>query len=114
MIPQMVASHLIAFAVGPFSKMNLSDLREYEEDDLNNIRAAVDIFGYCLPGRDPELRNSSLFMSKVSLSGDTWVTVGHGPFRQRIWIISLLDVQVMFRRRCPSTSPSICVHHHLQ
>src|SRR5271154_3806319 len=48
--------------------MNLSDLREYEEDDLNNIRAAVDIFGYCLPGRDPELRNSSLFMSKVPLS----------------------------------------------
>jgi hypothetical protein len=46
--------------------MNLSDLREYEEDDLNNIRAAVDIFGYCLPGRDPELRNSSLFMSKVN------------------------------------------------
>ena len=45
--------------------MNLSDLREYEEEDLNNIRAAVDIFGYCLPDRDPELRNSSLFMSKV-------------------------------------------------
>ena len=67
-VPQLVASHQIALAVGPFSKMNLSDLREYEEDDLNNIRAAVDIFGYCLPGRDPELRNSSLFMSKVSLS----------------------------------------------
>jgi transcription initiation factor TFIID subunit 2 len=66
-VPQLVSSHQIAFAVGPFSKMNLSDLREYEEDDLNNIRAAVDIFGYCLPGRDPELRNSSLFMSKVPL-----------------------------------------------
>ena len=48
--------------------MNLSDLREYEEEDLNNIRAAVDIFGYCLPGRDPELRNSSLFMSKVPIT----------------------------------------------
>jgi len=65
MVPQLAAGHHIAFAVGPFSKMNLSDLREYEEEDLNNIRAAVDIFGYCLPGRDPELRNSSLFMSKV-------------------------------------------------
>ena len=46
--------------------MNLSDLREYEEEDLNNTHTAVDIFGYCLPGRDAELRNSSLFMSKVS------------------------------------------------
>jgi len=66
-VPQLAAAHHIAFAVGPFSKMNLSDLREYEEEDMNNIRAATDIFGYCLPGRESELRNSSLFMAKVSL-----------------------------------------------
>ena len=79
-VPQLAAGHHIAFAVGPFSKMNLSDLREYEEEDLNNIRAAVDIFGYCLPGRDPELRNSSLFMSKV--------TSFHFMAYTRLWIIS--------------------------
>jgi transcription initiation factor TFIID subunit 2 len=78
-LPQMVAAHHIAFAVGPFSKMNLSDLREYEEDDLNNVRAAVDIFGYCLPGKDSELRNSSLFMSKVF---SAWMRsdIGNGSF----------------------------------
>jgi hypothetical protein len=74
--------------------MNLSDLREYEEDDLNNIRAAVDIFGYCLPGKDPELRNSSLFMSKVLPK--LALTTGNGSFCPRIWIISVFYVQIMF------------------
>lgn len=90
-VPQLVSSHQIAFAVGPFSKMNLSDLREYEEDDLNNIRAAVDIFGYCLPGRDPELRNSSLFMSKVFPSYPPLIQ-GHGSLCSRIWIFPVLHI----------------------
>jgi transcription initiation factor TFIID subunit 2 len=78
-LPQMVAAQHVAFAVGPFQKMNLSDLREYEEDDLNNMRTAVDIFGYYLPGRGSDLRNSSLFMSKVN-SFSYRSNVGHGPF----------------------------------
>ena len=72
--------------------MNLSDLREYEEEDLNNIRAAVDIFGYCLPGRDPELRNSSLFMSKVSFPKRENSEIGNGSFCQRTWIIPVFHI----------------------
>jgi len=87
----MVAAQHIAFAVGPFQKMNLSDLREYEEEDLNNIRAAVDIFGYYLPGKDSELRNSSIFMSKAFLQ-KLRSDVGNGSFRKGIRFFSVFDV----------------------
>jgi hypothetical protein len=61
----MVSAAQLAFCVGPFTKTNLSDLREYEEEDVNNIRSSVDMFGYSLPGYETSLRNTAIFMSKV-------------------------------------------------
>jgi transcription initiation factor TFIID subunit 2 len=47
----------IGFAIGPFEELKLSDLRISEDDVGQN---AVEVLGYCLPGRSSELRNTCM------------------------------------------------------
>lgn len=47
----------IGFAIGPFEQVRLSDFRMAEDDVGQN---AVEVLGYCLPGRTDELRNTCL------------------------------------------------------
>ena len=49
----------IGFAIGPFERVNLAEFRDNEEDDKLGS-SAVDIHGYCLPGRVEDLRNTCL------------------------------------------------------
>lgn len=50
------ASH-IGFAVAPFEQCNLTDFRDTEEDEMLGS-SAVEILGYCLPGKSHELKNA--------------------------------------------------------
>lgn len=70
-----IAAHHVSFAIGPFEKVNLSEFREVEEDDAMGA-IAVEVLGYCLPGRENELRNTCMFMHKVNfLFGDTFHSI---------------------------------------
>ena len=60
-----VPAYNMQFAIGPFEKVKFSDFREIEEDDAMGA-IAVDVTGYCLPGRKKELENTCCFMHKVS------------------------------------------------
>lgn len=57
------ASH-IGFTAGPFKKVNLTDFRESEEDDAMGA-SAVDVFGYHLPGRENDMKNTCFFIYKA-------------------------------------------------
>ncbi|KAF8469681.1 hypothetical protein BDZ91DRAFT_808721 [Kalaharituber pfeilii] len=59
-----IPAHHVSFAVGPFEKVNLSEFREVAEDDAMGA-IAVEVMGYCLPGREHELRNTCMFMHKA-------------------------------------------------
>ena len=61
-----IAAHHVSFAVGPFEKVNLSEYRDQDEDDAMSA-IAVEVMGYCLPGREHELRNTCVFMHKVNI-----------------------------------------------
>jgi transcription initiation factor TFIID subunit 2 len=52
-----LSAQQIGFAIGPFEEVKLSDLRVAEDDVGQN---AVEVLGYCLPGRSEELRNTCL------------------------------------------------------
>lgn len=58
------SAHHVAFAVGPFEKTDITGFRESDEDELLG-RNAVEITGYCLPGRKDYLNNTCMFMQKV-------------------------------------------------
>ncbi|KAG5439182.1 hypothetical protein PCANB_001481 [Pneumocystis canis] len=60
----LVSSQFIAFAVGPFEEINLTNFRDTDKDDTLGS-SAVEILGYCLPGRGIELKNSCMFIYKA-------------------------------------------------
>ena len=57
-----LSAQQIAFAIGPFEEVKLSDFRVPEDDVGSN---AVEVLGYCLPGRLEELRNTCLPMVRA-------------------------------------------------
>ncbi|KAI9747031.1 MAG: pre-mRNA-splicing factor 8, partial [Chaenotheca gracillima] len=59
-----VAPQNIAFAVGVFEHVDLSEFRETDEDDKLG-RNAIPIHGFCLPGRANEVKNTCLPMAKA-------------------------------------------------
>lgn len=71
---QPVAPQHIAFAVGPFEKVNFNEFRDTEnEEQMGNM--TVDIVGYCLPGREADLKNTCMFLPKVHTTG---ISLGFG------------------------------------
>ncbi len=56
---QQLAPQQIGFAIGPFEKINLSDMRDAQQaEDIG--RNAVEILAYCSPGRAEETKNTCL------------------------------------------------------
>jgi transcription initiation factor TFIID subunit 2 len=54
-----VGAHHIGFAIGPFEQVDFAQFRETgKEDQLKE--QAVSVHGFCLPGREDELRNTGL------------------------------------------------------
>jgi hypothetical protein len=64
-----VAAHHIGFAIGPFERVNLTEFRENENEEQLKLQA-VNIYGFCLPGRVAELRNIGMPLTMVSLTVD--------------------------------------------
>lgn len=62
--PQPVAPQHISVAVGPFAKVDLGEYRDVENEEAMGTMS-VDVFGYCLPGREAELKNTCMFLPKV-------------------------------------------------
>ena len=60
----VVAARHIGFAIGPFEYIDLSDFRETNEDEKLGENA-IQLHGYCLPGRVEELRNTCFPTAKV-------------------------------------------------
>ncbi|KTW26896.1 uncharacterized protein T551_03358 [Pneumocystis jirovecii RU7] len=60
----LVSSQYIAFVVGPFEEINLTNFRDTDKDDTMGS-SAVEVLGYCLPGRVTELKNSCMFIYKA-------------------------------------------------
>lgn len=59
-----VSANQIGFAVGPFETVELSDLREIDEDDRLGTDA-VRVYAHCLPGRVDEVKNTTMAISKA-------------------------------------------------
>jgi len=57
----VVAAQHIGFAVGPFEQIDLSEYREDEDDEKLGQRSTA-VWGYCLPGRGDEVRNSCMMI----------------------------------------------------
>ncbi|KAL8243616.1 hypothetical protein R6Q59_009874 [Mikania micrantha] len=54
----------IGFAIGPFERVNLSEFRDAQEiEELG--KNAVEMIGYCLPGRTEEVKNTCLPTTKA-------------------------------------------------
>ncbi|KAF2085605.1 hypothetical protein K490DRAFT_46280 [Saccharata proteae CBS 121410] len=60
-----VAPQHIAIAVGPFEHVDLSDLRESDDDEMMG-QAAIRVHGFCLPGRSDEVRNTCMALAKAT------------------------------------------------
>ncbi|KAL8826525.1 MAG: hypothetical protein Q9191_003749 [Dirinaria sp. TL-2023a] len=54
-----IAAHHVGFAIGPFERVDLGELREGEEDDRFG-QNAIGTYGFCLPGRTDDLKNTCL------------------------------------------------------
>ncbi|KAB8621888.1 hypothetical protein FH972_025999 [Carpinus fangiana] len=59
-----VSPSQLGFAIGPFELVDLSDLREIDEDEKLGSNAAR-IHAYCLPGRAAEVRNTCMPLAKA-------------------------------------------------
>lgn len=57
MVSNIVGPQQIGFAIGPFELVDLSEFREDEEGEKLG-QGAVQVLGFCLPGRADELRNT--------------------------------------------------------
>ncbi|KAL9060459.1 MAG: hypothetical protein Q9162_000632 [Coniocarpon cinnabarinum] len=53
------SANQVGFAVGPFEQVDISDLREVDEDD-KLAEDAVQVVAYCQPGRAAEVKNTIL------------------------------------------------------
>ncbi|KAK8225822.1 hypothetical protein HDK90DRAFT_536840 [Phyllosticta capitalensis] len=60
-----VAAQHVALAVGPFEHVDLSDLRESDDDEMMG-QAAIRVHGFCLPGRGDEVRNTCMPLPKAT------------------------------------------------
>ena len=80
---QILSAQQIGFAIGPFEYVNLSSLRGAQEDEILG-QNAVQLAGYCLPGRSEDLRNTCLPTARA------------------------MDFFVQKFTPCPSTSFTIC------
>lgn len=72
---QPVTARHIAFAIGPFEHIDLSEFRELDEDEKLG-QSAIRVRGFCLPGRADEVRNTCMPMAKAI----DFFTVNFGSF----------------------------------
>ncbi|CAD6445522.1 c532a180-3347-4721-a20c-9240cff29a00 [Sclerotinia trifoliorum] len=83
------ATH-VGFAIGPFEQVDLSEYREGEDEERLGQGQSTAIYGYCLPGRTEELRNTC---APLAHAIDHFVlTLGSFPFSESKFVF--VDDQV--------------------
>lgn len=60
-----VTPQAIMFAIGPFTKVSLGEFRDEQQDDKLGTNL-VEVIGYALPEREEELKNTCMFLPRVS------------------------------------------------
>jgi len=60
-----VAVEQVSIAVGPFTRINLTEFRASKEDDFMG-KSAIDVDGYCLPGWEADIQNTCIFIHLAS------------------------------------------------
>lgn len=56
-LSQPVTARHVGFAIGPFEQVDLSQARTLEQEDKLG-QSAIKVYGYCLPGKSDDLRNT--------------------------------------------------------
>jgi len=79
----------IGFSVGPFEQVDLSEFREDEGNDKLGQKA-VKVYGYCLPGRADELRNTCETMAFAV----DWFSLNFGSYPFPDYKICFVDDQM--------------------
>ena len=76
-VTSTISAQHIGFAIGPFEHVDLAEFREGNDEDRVGYKA-VDLNGYCLPGRRDEVQNTCLPIAKAM---DFFtITYGSYPF----------------------------------
>ena len=76
-----VAAHHIGFAIGPFQQFDLGkEYREEEDDEKLGQGQALPVWGYCLPGRTEELKDTCF--NVVHMVDWYVLTFGSFPFSE--------------------------------
>ncbi|KAJ9152049.1 hypothetical protein NKR23_g2573 [Pleurostoma richardsiae] len=92
----------VGFAIGPFQDVDLYSTFRSEEDDEALKGSAVKVHGYCLPGREDEVRNTC---AALALATDFFaLTFGKYPFDS----YKLCYVEDMVEDTVPLQSFSLC------
>jgi transcription initiation factor TFIID subunit 2 len=74
-LSSIVAAQHIGFAIGPFEQVDLTEYREQEDEEKigqNTLR----VWGYCLPGKSEQVRNTCLSMAHAI----DWFILTFGSF----------------------------------
>jgi transcription initiation factor TFIID subunit 2 len=75
LLTSVVAAQHIGFAIGPFEQIDLSEARD--EEDLEKLgQNILPVWGYCLPGRGDEVRNTCFTMAHAV----DWFALGFSSF----------------------------------
>ncbi|KAG9229543.1 hypothetical protein BJ875DRAFT_488823 [Amylocarpus encephaloides] len=92
----------IAFAIGPFEQVDLSEFREDEDGEKLGQSQALAVLGYCLPGRSEEVRHTCAPMAHAV----DYFTLNFGayPFPQ----YSLVFVDDQVRNTEHASSMTLC------
>ncbi|KFY44898.1 hypothetical protein V495_03220, partial [Pseudogymnoascus sp. VKM F-4514 (FW-929)] len=79
----------IGFSVGPFEQVDLSEFREDEGNDKLGQKA-VKVYGYCLPGRADELKNTCETMAFAV----DWFSLNFGSYPFPDYKVCFVDDQI--------------------
>ncbi|KFZ11019.1 hypothetical protein V501_04946 [Pseudogymnoascus sp. VKM F-4519 (FW-2642)] len=79
----------IGFSVGPFEQVDLSEFREDEGNDKLGQKA-VKVYGYCLPGRAEELKNTCETMAFAV----DWFSLNFGSYPFPDYKVCFVDDQI--------------------
>lgn len=97
---QVSARH-IGFAVGPFEAVDLSDMRDASDDEKLGQKA-VQVVGYCLPGRYEQVRN----ICGTLPSAVDWFSLTFGSYPFQDYKMCFVDDQITDTE--PLASLSLC------
>lgn len=96
-----VAARHIGFAIGPFETVDLSDMRDSSDDEKLGQKA-VQVLGYCLPGRTDLVRN----ICGTLPSAVDWFSLSFGLYPFSDYKVCFVDDQLLDTQ--PLASLSLC------